>query len=199
MISRTLTTMFVAALSLSLAVALPGAAVGRTSDTAPHHCINPEGHDLNELHDTPLRIVTDFCTVTVVGERWIPAAGWVTNTSHEVIPDGYVPSRPTPIEDFNAKFAGARYVVDIGTRQERTYTFTADQILQTGLTFPGTDYPQTAFLPTLKPLSPGPHTIDIFVIMDADHWDGFDVDPADLVPAGETHWTHTAFHTVTPG
>lgn len=167
-----------------------GAAAARRE----RHCFHPSGADMNEVHDTNHRIITDFCAVALPGERWIPVATWATNTTHEVIPEGYTPSRETPIEDFNAKLVGARYVIDAGTRHERTYSFSASQILQTGLTVPGSDFPMSAFIAVLHPLRPGAHTVDIFLTISADHWDGFGVDPsANLFPAGEIHCSRVEF------
>ncbi len=84
-----------------------------------------------------------------------------------MIPSDYVLVRLTPIEDFNAKFVGVRYVVDAGTRQERSYSFTAAQVLRTGFTVPGTDYPMSAILGVLHPLPPGAHTVDVFWTLSA--------------------------------
>ncbi len=185
----------VLALVLALTVTLVGAV---PASAAPprheRHCINPDGVDLNELHGINKRIVTDFCPITYSGEQWIPAAAWITNTTHEVIPAGYVPSRPTPIEDFNAKVVSVRYVIDEGTRRERTYRFPAREVLHTGGIYPGPDLPITGILAVLKPVSIGTHTVDIYVTLSADHWDGFDTIPEeDLIPAGENLWTRTTF------
>ena len=104
----------------------PGAAAAAASEQSQgdrpsreRHCFHPSGADMNEVHGTNHRIITEFCSVAMVGESWIPFAFWITATSYEVVPEGYTPSRPTPIEDFNAKFVGARYVVDAGTRRQR--------------------------------------------------------------------------------
>jgi hypothetical protein len=97
----------------------------------------------------------------------------------------------TPIEDFSPKVVTVRYVVDAGTRQERTYWFHPADVLQTGLTHPPTGLPLTGFIAVFKPLPVGAHTVDIYVTLSADHSDGFDVDPtADLIAAGKTHWAH---------
>lgn len=186
------------ALPIAIMTALALQAGQASAGDSERHCMSPFGFDLNEFHATEVRIVTDFCTTVLAGEQWIPAVLWVTNNTHEVIPDGYEPSRPTPIEDFNAKVLGARYVVDAGTGQERVYTFRAGEILQSGLIFPGFDLPGSALLPVLRPLSVGPHTVDIFVTMSAVHWDGFGDDPAEnRLPAGETHWKQIAFEVTT--
>ncbi|HVE91496.1 MAG TPA: hypothetical protein VNE62_04210 [Actinomycetota bacterium] len=172
-----------------------GSAAARTSG---EHCFTPGGADLNQLHGTDARIVAPFCREVLAGERWIPAAAWVANSHYEVLPAGYVPAAPYPIEDFNAKFVRARYVIDRGSRQERSWTFLASEVVREGLTYPGTDLPMSALIAVLRPLPVGRHSADIFVTMSADHWDGFGDDPAvDLVRAGETHWASVSF-TVRP-
>src|SRR5687767_11169336 len=107
--------------ALLITVLVLGAQTGAAAAPRQRHCGHPNGGDLNEFFETNHRIITDFCAEAVVGERWIPPALWSTNTAHEVIPEGYTPSRVTPMDDFIAKFVGARYVVDEGTKQERTY------------------------------------------------------------------------------
>jgi hypothetical protein len=182
---------------VSLASLTLSAVPASAGPPAAEECVHPDGVNLNQLHSTPERIVTDVCTVVAAGERWAPATGWLTNTSHEAIPAGYVPARPTPIEDFNSKVLTVRYVVDAGTRQQRTYSFSAAEALQTGLTHPPSGLPLTGIVTVLRPLSVGSHTVDIYVTLSTDHWDGFDVDPAfDLIPAGENHWAHYTFEVV---
>ena len=54
--------------------------------------------------------------------------------------------------------------------------------------------PMTGILPVLKPLSVGAHTVEIFLTLSTDHWDGFGLEPSEnLVPAGVTHWASTTF------
>lgn len=174
--------------ALVIAMLLMGSQTAAAAERPERRCFHPSGANMNDVHDTDHRIITHFCPVALVGERWIPVATWAANTTYEAIPVGYIPSRATPIEDFNAKFVGARYVLDGGTGHERTYSRSASEILQTGLTIPGTDFPMSAFLAVLPPLPPGAHTVDIFLTLNADHWDGFGLDPsANLFPAGETH------------
>ena len=183
------------AASLLLTPALLLGNPGRAEATPREpHCVHPERGDLNEFLGTHRRIITGFCTEAFVGERWIVPALWTTNTTHEVIPEGYTPSRPTPMEDFNAKFVSVRYVVDAGTRHERTYRFRAAQSLHTGFTVPGTDLPMSFVHAELPPLPAGTHTVDILWTVSADHWDGFGADPsANRFPAGETHCSHIEF------
>lgn len=165
---------------------------------ANRHCIHPSGADMNAVAGTNDRIITSFCTVALVGEHWIPESHWITNTAYEFIPPGFTPLFPSPMDDFKAKFTGGRYVVDAGTTKERTYKFTASQILKTGFTVPGTNFPLAEIMPVLHPLPPGPHIVDIFLSISADTWDGLGVDPAaNLWPAGEKYCTRYAFTVVT--
>jgi len=171
---------------------------GAGAKPADRHCIHPSGADMNAVNGTNDRIITSFCTVALVGEHWIPESHWVTNTRYDFIPPGFTPLFPAPMDDFKAKFTGARYVVDAGTKKERTYSFTASQILKTGFTVPGTNFPLSEIMPVLNPLSPGPHIVDIFLSIRADSWDGLGVDPAvNLFPAGEKYCARYAFTVVT--
>jgi hypothetical protein len=147
--------------ALVIAVLLWGDQAGAAAAPRERHCVHPLGFDMNEVSNTDHRIITDFCTVALVGERWIPAAAWTTNTTYEVIPEGYTPSRATPIDDFSAKFVSAGYVIDAGTNHQRTYTFSASKILQL-VTAPGRDFPTASIMAVLPPLPPGAHTVDIF-------------------------------------
>jgi hypothetical protein len=158
------------------------------ANTYDNHCIAPWGEDFNETYGVSEAIVTGFCHDVDSGEFWAPfASPWITNTTHEFIPAGYVPSGPTPIEDFKAKFLGARYVVDAGTPQERSFSYPAAQVLRT---FVGNDgFPFARWWAILSPLPPGTHTVDRYVSMAAGHWDGFAVNPAEnFLPAGEIFW-----------
>jgi hypothetical protein len=48
---------------------------------------------------------------------------WFMNRGFEAVSEGFVPAGATPLEDFVAKFTGVRYVVDPGSKRERTYAF----------------------------------------------------------------------------
>jgi len=192
---RPLAALVGALVAVALTAAPASAGVGPAH--SEHHCVSPTGHDLNDIHDTPYQIATEFCPV-VVGEPWALTSLWITATDHSRIPPGYVPSQPTPIEDFVAKVAGVRYVIDAGTRQERTYTRTAAEVLQPR-DLPDIGLPTMGIFSLFRPLSVGSHTVDMFVTMSADHWDGIDLDPGgNLLPAGEIHWLARSFEFVRP-
>lgn len=156
------------------------------------HCTHPLGFDMNEVSGTDHRIVPSFCPVAYVGERWTPAASWTTNTTYEAIPEGYTPSRSTPMEDSLAKFVEGGYVIDAGTGHERTFSFPAAEIVQL-VSAPGSGVPTAAIMPVLPPLPPGPHTVDIFFVLNAAHWDAFGTDRHSMLPAGVTHCSHIEF------
>jgi hypothetical protein len=137
----------------------------------PNHCINPAGVDLNELYATDDAFVTPFCTDAHTGDRWRPIERWVVAATFETIPPDFEPSAATPRDDYLAKLRSARYVVDAGTRRERSYTFAARHLLvATGDLPDGTQF--VALTPRLSPLPPGPHTVDIYVTLAAETWDG---------------------------
>jgi hypothetical protein len=169
-----------------------------------NHCVVSSGVDLNGLFDVPEQIVTGTtpsCSEVGSGERWRPSAiPWFLNQSFEVVPDGFVPAGATPLEDFVAKFAGVRYVVDPGTRRERTYAFADVDDLWTG-TFAGTPLVSPITLAVLKPLPVGDHEVETYWRFSATHCDGFGnaTGPqGNCFPAGETQLPTIQFR-VTPG
>jgi hypothetical protein len=93
-----------------------------------------------------------------------------------------------------------KYVVDPGTRQEKTYVFGNDDDL--GIFNDrelGTVVANTVSLGTLKPLSVGDHVVDSYLLLSAMHCDGFgDVVTDNCLPAGETLFSSVEFE-VTPG
>ena len=66
----------------------------------------------------------------------MPASGtslswyWYTDMSYANAPSPYPLAGDAPMEDFIAKVAGVRYVIDPGTRQERNYRFAAQDVLE---------------------------------------------------------------------
>lgn len=60
-----------------------------------------------------------------------------------------------------------------GTRQEPGPRQDAGDVVQTGLRTRERPLPMIGIVAVLRPLPVGPHTVDIFVTMSADHWDGF--------------------------
>jgi hypothetical protein len=163
--------------------AVPGSALAKRAE---NHCLSPVGEDLNEALGTTDALVTPFCTEVRAGDRWRPVLRVAAAGSDYVFPSGYAPTQPALDEDFAAKLVSVRYVVDAGTAQERTYVFPATRFdLELGV-FPGGVFVRWA-TPPLHPLPPGDHTVDEYVTLSADFWDGLDVDPtANLIPAGES-------------
>ena len=165
--------------------------VGSEAAAAPkdrgNHCVSPAGEDLNEVFGTRDAFIAPFCNEAHVGDRWravlrVQAAG-----DDPVFPPGYVPSTPLLDEDFLAKFVAGRYVVDAGTKRERSYTFSRDELIVENGALPD----DTRFVrwttPSLHPLPPGQHTVDEYIVQSADFWDGLGLDPAvNFGPAGES-------------
>ncbi len=183
---KRLLTAFVAVLAVvSASLALgPGAAVAKKSG---NHCISPAGDDLNEVFGTTDAFVAPFCTEVPTGDRWRAVLRVQVAGSDYVLPAGYVPSRALLDQDFLAKFVSSRFVVDAGTAQERSYTFSVRElVIETGVLPDGSRFARWV-TPSMHPLPPGDHTVDEYVTLTADFWDGLGLDPGlNLVPAGES-------------
>jgi len=87
------------------------------------------------------------------------------------------PELPNPIDDFYAKFVGARYVNDRGTAQEKTVTAGVEALLTA--TPEGDPFLTPSGLPSSAPVSPafnplgiGKHTNTVFVTMSERHCNG---------------------------
>jgi len=168
---------------------------------AENHCITPLGTDLNLLYGTSTQIVTPFCTQVDSGESWTVPGGtrWVVNTSFAAIPDGFVPTGATPLEDFLAKFTGAKVVVDPGTSEEKTYIFPKSNKLWMD-TFSGFPAVQTATLTILKPVRVGEHSVQLYWEFSAMHCDGFgNVVQDNCLGPGEVAYGPLTTFQVTPG
>lgn len=203
---------FLAAVVPSLLVAaLGGAAATAPAAAAPlpkpeqrvPHCVGADGTDLNELYGVKQRIIgPPACRETYAKQKWVRTApGWSTAASAEgaVYPDGYTPSRPDPIDDFNSKFVSATYVHDIGTPGEESFTFRKKQVLRTG--FVGDDgLPFSVTLsPPFKALGLGPHTNTVFFTLKEQHCDGLGtVEDENCLPAGTFAYTDDTPFTVVP-
>ena len=161
----------------------PGVASARERE---NRCISPTGDNLNQTFDTDDGFVAPFCTRIISGEKWRPIVRIQVAGTERVFPDGYTPEHRNLVKDFLAKLVSTRYVVDAGTSQERTFVVTPDNlIIEIGNEAGGTKF--VRWMPRLPKLAPGVHTVDGFVTMRADHWDGLGVDPAaNLLPAGES-------------
>lgn len=186
-----------------LVAALGGAAASAPAAAAPlpnppqrqvPHCIGSDGTDLNEFYDVRVRIVgPPTCREVYAKEKWVRTVpSWSTAPSGEgaVYPDGYVPSRFDPIDDFNSKFVSATYIQDIGTPQETTYTFKKKQVLRTGFVAPD-GLPYTSIIsPPLKGLPVGQHTSTVRITLKAQHCDGLGSVAVDnCLPAGTTDYS----------
>jgi hypothetical protein len=156
-------------------------------------CIRHDGVNLNELYGISDRIITRSCTQAYAGERWVQPAVWIVNTSFEAVPAEFVPTGATPLEDFVAKLAAVKYVVDAGTKHERTYVIPSGDRLWIG-ELDGFPAANTVTLGSLNPLSVGSHTVAVYWIFDGMHCDGFVANAVEnCFPAGETFYTATAF------
>jgi hypothetical protein len=196
-------------LSLTAPFAAGADAAPRTDppgDEDGNHCVSAIGVDVNELLEVSEQIVNPFCVEASAGERWRMAVPWIVNveTGGEiptVYPDGYVPLRPVPMDDFLAKVDSIEMVVDGGTRRAKTYIFSGSEALRTGFTLDQLDpgwpaLPMTIILtPALRALSEGEHSRELTIVMSATHCDGLDTD-AELscLPAGRTS---TGAHPIT--
>ncbi|MEV0170247.1 hypothetical protein AB0I00_03810 [Streptomyces sp. NPDC050803] len=181
-----------AAVSAALATTLAGAGTAQAQPSPDHNCVYEE-ININELLGIRERVIgPPPCREALAGERWSRVGpSWATASGPEdaVYPDGYEPREEAPIEDFNAKFEGARYVVDRGTPQERTFVF-GREVLRTGFTEPSGRPFSIPASPSLPPRSLGEHTVVTFLRLSEDHCDGLGTDPEqNCLPAGEFQWT----------
>ncbi|HYF25331.1 MAG TPA: hypothetical protein VD931_06295 [Baekduia sp.] len=171
-----------------------------TSARAPaaNQCVTPAGDDLNQTFATDDAFIAPFCRTARVGDHWRPIVRIAMAGSDPVFPSGFTPSAPDLLEDFFAKFVSARYVVDAGTKRERSFTFTADQLIfETGALPDGSVF--VRWMPRLRPLPKGEHTVTEYLTLRADFWDGLGTDPQlNLIPAGESLVDQLAFTVVTP-
>jgi hypothetical protein len=167
------------AVGLVLVTAPQAGAAGRAN-----HCINPAGLDLNEVYATNDAFVTPFCGGGHAGDWWRPLLRWVGASTYDVAPEGYEPIGDTPQQDFAAKLQSARYVIDAGSPSAQQLSFTAADLLVT-LGSLSDDLEFVSFTPRIHPLAVGHHTIDIYVTMSADSWDGLGLEDEHRAPAGE--------------
>jgi hypothetical protein len=157
-------------------------------------CVHPtSGVSFNELFGVPEQFVLPFCDGFTAGEHWRPATNYFgAEASDAVYPPGYVPLHASPVDDILAKVT-VRVVIDGGTRQEKTYTFSpADtdafrtdvRLHELNPAFP--DIPSFFIIPRMAPLSPGHHTYELIWVQSAPHCDGISTDfDVSCLPAGE--------------
>lgn len=169
---------------LTASLVLTPSMAGAGSKKSPDCIIG--GANLNEIYGTDEGFVVDpFCTEVATGARWRPILRWNVAGSWESVPDGFVPAGETPLDDFLLKFEGARYVVDAGTRQEREYVFSAEDLNLVAADLPdGWDF--ATWTPRMHPLSAGTHRVDKYTIFSATHCDGIpEAEGGICAPAGE--------------
>ena len=176
----------------------PGASRSSAGPKPVPHCITPTAVDINERYGVFEAIVAPFCTTLNSGRPWTVSNGWFMSATFGAVPVGFEPAGDTPLEDFIAKFIGVKYVVDPGTRKEKTYVFGNNDDL--GIF---NDNETVAVNPVslgaLRPLSVGDHVVDSYLLFSAMHCDGFDVVVGEnCLPTGETLYSSVQF-TVTPG
>ncbi len=203
------TTSLTAGAAWGAAGGLPGTgdkSFNPAGNTGDNHCVSPEGVDANELLGISEQLVLPgFCDVVQAGEFYVPwsPGSWTMNTSWEAVPADYTPSAPTPLQDFISKVRSMTFVVDPGTENERSYRFTAQDVMdvRTARDFFPEDGPEWSiafFLAKLPPLPPGDHRVGAFIEMSARHCDGLGTDPAfNCLGAGITKLTVCPF-TVVP-
>lgn len=198
------------ALMAAMIAGAPGTAHAGGSGRGGNQCIlefDGAEIDLNAVTGRSEAFVLTPCPTVVAGEHWIPACTWETSTAaHARYPAGYTPLRAEPYEDLAAKLIEVRVVVDQGTAHERSHRVAAAerplQVLWWSQLSPnpspaGYDTPQFNFMPVIRPQRIGAHTVHVYVVLAADHWDGFGDDPAvNLLPAGETLYKVRRFETV---
>ncbi|MFF3652730.1 hypothetical protein ACFYXV_29350 [Streptomyces sp. NPDC002181] len=170
-----------------------------SSGTA-NRCLDPEGTDLNALLSIREQIIgPPACRVAVAMKPWVsvfPSWGTAADAAGAVYPAGYTPSLPKPMDDFILKFLGVRIVQDIGTPQERSFSFGPEVlrlvVIEEGIPF------ATFASPALPGLRPGTHTSTVFFRMSFEHCDGAGTSREDdCLPAGETAYTgNIAFEVV---
>ena len=177
-----------------LVIGAGGTSAGRVDPPGhqdANQCIISSGVDLNVLYGVPEQFRNNLCTVISAGEHWRIFGFWFTDDGVDsVYPEGYLPLRTLPIEDFVAKFT-VKVVIDGGTLQQKTYVFSAAEALRTDITldqlFPGNPpFPMAAIMPRLQPLSVGDHTLQVIWVLSAQHCDGLAaVIEENCLPAGE--------------
>jgi PS-10 peptidase S37 len=159
-----------------------------------NRCLNEFGIDLNQLYGVTAQMQTGGCRLQTAGEQWVVPLWWIVHTGDgSVYPPGYTPSSPLPIQDFTSKLVAVKIVVDAGLPSEKTHYLAAADVLRTdidtGALYPGgfdQTYPVASILPLLLPLSVGAHTYQPFLLMRAQHCDGFEIVVRNsCLPAGE--------------
>jgi hypothetical protein len=164
-----------------------------------NHCIGPVGGvDANQLLGISEPLVP--CVDAHVGEFYaMITGGWLMNSSWGTVPTDYTPSAPTPLQDFMSKVRSVIFVVDPGTKQQHSYRYAAQDIMDVHSLsdyLPGIapDWPQVVFLAKLPPLPPGEHEVQQLLEVSAPLCDGLGTIPGfNCLPAGITSLTICPF------
>lgn len=171
-----------------------------TSSDGGNHCLSSEGVDINAQLSIREQIIgPPNCRVAVAWKPWVrafPSWGTAADAATAVYPAGYTPSLPNPFDDFLLKFLGVRITQDIGTPQERSYSF-GPEVLRLVTIEEGLPFANFAS-PALPGLKPGTHTTTVFFRMAFEHCDGAGtVREENCLPAGENqHTGNTPFEVV---
>ncbi|MFJ5546429.1 hypothetical protein [Streptomyces sp. NPDC093225] len=159
---------------------------------ADHNCLDPEGTNVNTFLGISERIIgPPACREAFVGEQWVrtfPSWGTAASGDHARYPRGYTPALFNPMDDFLSKFLGVRIVQDIGTAQEKSYTF-GPEVIRRIAEFDGLPFAYFGS-PPLSSLSAGTHTTTVFMRLSAEHCDGLGRRRAEnCLPGGELAYT----------
>ncbi|MEV0322991.1 hypothetical protein ACIBKX_33025 [Streptomyces sp. NPDC050658] len=171
-----------------------------TRATAPElvDCMDHYGVNLNEYLSIEEQIIGHpGCRRVPSGEKWaLSVPGWrmVADGKKAVYPQGYRAARTRgvpPMLDFQAKFRGARVVLDNGA-EKRTLTF-GPELLQD--TIRGDELVHTALVSRpLPPLPVGKYRVTAFLRMSHEHYDGVGRDPqANRLSPGESRLPDSFF------
>ena len=184
---------------LSIALLGAGTSPAAAERPAADHCVSPAGDDLNAIFSTPDSLVAPFCTTIAAGDPWRAIIRIAASGSDHVFPAGYTAPTAPLDEDFLAKLVSVRLVVDAGTRTERSYLVTPDELILRHGGLPDSMRFVAWASERRHPLPPGEHTVDQHVTLSAAFWDGLGLDPAvNQIPAGESFATRFVFDVVTP-
>jgi hypothetical protein len=152
---------------------------------------------------TATPVYRDQCVLSgsyvVVDQYWAVNQKGGSSDFPLVYPDGYETAYPLdPIADFASKLVSVRVVVDGGTRQEKTYVYSPEDITyyMTNMEYfgawwdpawLGSAWPVAAIVPLLHPLRVGIHGAQLYLTFSAAHCDGLGAEPdMNCIPAGET-------------
>lgn len=152
----------------------PGGSSHVVASRRQHQCVGPTGIDLNEFYGVSEQIVSLACGAEAhAAELWRTTIRWFVAKTFQSFPPGFVPAAASPPEDFVAKFVGIKHVIDRGTRQERTYFFENGGNLWRADAEEDSVLFNTITLGTLKPQHLGEHTLELHLVFNGMHCDGF--------------------------